>query len=309
MPLAERLGAALLWSGAASVPVGAAFRSPVPMRPVFIVGSGRSGSTLVRRLLVDTRQIHIPPESYVLGPVIRSFATWRYFPWASVVRRVTETFERYPEFHHFEVGLDPIRREQAAAHPESRSLAALIDSIYRAHAALTGAPSRWGDKTPLNVRFLPELHRVFPDARFVHMLRDGCDAVASFLEMGRYDSLRAPAERWRDSVGAVRTFERRHPGAVIEVRYEVLVADPETVVRKLCHALLIDFDPAVLGPASDPAALGDAAVLAHHRRALGSVDAESLGRGRSRFDSAARAELQRLIGPTLAANGYPPADG
>jgi hypothetical protein len=62
------------------------------------------------------------------------------------------------------------------------STGAAIAAIVEAHAERAGKP-RWGDKTPMYMRHLGLLERLFPDAQYVHLVRDGRDAALSFLEM------------------------------------------------------------------------------------------------------------------------------
>ena len=57
-----------------------------------------------------------------------------------------------------------------------------IAAIFETYAEHEGKP-RWGDKTPLYMQQLPLLERLFPDAIWVHLVRDGRDAALSFLEL------------------------------------------------------------------------------------------------------------------------------
>ena len=57
-----------------------------------------------------------------------------------------------------------------------------IAAIFEAYAAKEQKP-RWGDKTPMYMRHLPLLDRLFPTAQYVHLIRDGRDAALSFLRM------------------------------------------------------------------------------------------------------------------------------
>src|SRR5262249_5430083 len=94
---------------------------------------------------------------------------------------------------------------------------AAIAAIFEAYAARVGKP-RWGDKTPMYMRHLPLLERLFPDAQYVHLIRDGRDAALSFLEMpegtyartwARPDTAARFACLWRKEVGDARGLGRR----------------------------------------------------------------------------------------------------
>jgi protein-tyrosine sulfotransferase len=254
---------------------------------------------------MERSALHIPPESYVIGPVVRCYTLWRFGSWEAAVNRALTAFETHPEFVHFDLSLDPVRRSLPRIPHRDRSLATVIDSIYRLHAEVRGRGRvRWGDKTPLNTLYLPEIERVFPDARFVNLIRDGCDVVHSYLEMGRYDTIAAAASRWKTAVEAARSFAQGHAGAVIDVRYEDLVREPGTAMRMICSWLELDCVPRTHGSDSAPLR-DDVGALPHHARVLGPVDESSVGLGRRAFDPASRRELEQLIGPTLLALGYP----
>ena len=84
---------------------------------------------------------------------------------------------------------------------------------------------------------LPLLERLFPDARYVHLIRDGRDTAVSFLSMPAGIVTRTWAHpetagefacQWRAEVEAARALgEPRRARRYLEVRYEALVADPE----------------------------------------------------------------------------------
>jgi hypothetical protein len=57
-----------------------------------------------------------------------------------------------------------------------------LSALFSAYAAKHGKP-RWGDKTPMYMRHLGLVERLFPDAQYVHLIRDGRDAALAFLDM------------------------------------------------------------------------------------------------------------------------------
>jgi hypothetical protein len=155
-------------------------------KPFFIVGSGRAGTSLLRRFLVG-EDVHIPPEMQGMGQLIRSFRqsrwllSWREAVGYAAVGTVTNS-ECTADFKQ-----DGLLRvvERGLNLPKQRhSLASLINCFYIEHANFTGAGvgKRWGDKTPLNSFSLPEINAVFPDARYIHLIRDGADVMKSYLK-------------------------------------------------------------------------------------------------------------------------------
>src|SRR4029450_6951764 len=98
------------------------------------------------------------------------------------------------------------------------------------------------------------LERVFPDARYVHLVRDGRDAALSFFEMRRRPrfnvarprGLASFASHWRLEVEGARQRGSRLAPRYPELRYEDLVREPETELRRICDFLELEFEPAML---------------------------------------------------------------
>ena len=276
-------------------------------RPFFIVGSGRSGNTLMRRVLHSDPQIHIPPETYVLGRAIQLYIRNRYLPWKDLVHLIAALFEFHAEFDKFEISLRPLVARMLAAPPESRSLAFLLNGFYRYHAEQTGNPdSRWGDKTPYNTLALPWILRVFPDAQFVHMVRDGADVVHSYVQAQLQPNVRAAAERWRSSIRAVDQFSRRHPTRCFEVKYETLVRDPTAIMEGVCSFLDIEFHQSMLTSLDHVDGMGDLARYSHLENASRPIETDSIGKGRRKLSADERAAIAPLIDQDLVRLGYQP---
>ncbi len=137
------------------------------------------------------------------------------------------------------VPLDKVR----ARLPDRVPIARAIAAIYEVYAEQQGKP-RWGDKTPMYMRHLMLLRRLFPGAQYVHLIRDGRDAALSFLSLPEgiaFETWAHPrnpagfAALWRKEVAAARRLGRR-VGArrYLEVRYEDLVEDAERVLQAIC---------------------------------------------------------------------------
>ena len=119
--------------------------------------------------------------------------------------------------------------------------------IYAAYAARRGK-SRTGDKTPSYVMHLDLLGGLFPEARFVHVIRDGRDSTLSYLDASFGPTTVAEgALYWRRFVARGRQTGRAlGPARYLEIRYERLVAEPEAELRAVCSFLDLPFDDAML---------------------------------------------------------------
>ncbi len=182
-----------------------------------------------------------------------------------------------------------------------------IGAVYRTYADLRGKP-RYGDKTPAYMQRLDVLERAFPDALYVHLVRDGRDAALSFLAMKRRPrfnwarprGLLSFAAQWRRELEAARRFGARlGSGRYRELRYEDLVADPERELRAVCDFLGLAFEPALLEYHRDV----DASSLLDHP-----LLSQPPGAGRSdwraQLEAAQQARFEAVAGPLLDAYRY-----
>lgn len=208
-----------------------------------IVGSPRSGTTLLRFMLDSHPDLAIPPETWFLpaakqlegrGDALREqfFQTLIAFPPDAPL---------WPE-----LGISEEAFAEALRGIRPFSVAEGLRLFYRMYAARFGKP-RWGDKTPGYSHHLRAIQDLLPEARFIHLVRDGRDAAVSLRERwfspGR--DIEVQARHWRDNVTAARTEGAacRH---FLEVRFENLLRDPETVLRRICAFVELDFHAGML---------------------------------------------------------------
>lgn len=124
-----------------------------------------------------------------------------------------------------------------------------ILAAYRAYARPRGKV-RWGDKTPRYIEHIPLLGRLYPEARFVHLVRDGRDVALSYADVPfGPKSVTKAAQLWASRVSAGMGEGRSlSAGRYIELRYEELVDDPERQASALCDFLGLPFAPDMLEP-------------------------------------------------------------
>jgi LPS sulfotransferase NodH len=229
--------------------------------PLVLLGVSRSGTTLLRVILDRSPGIAIPDESFFVPLLARRHGR------TIDVERFLDDVARLPTVREWGVSVEDVASRVRPGMPTGEAIAA----IYEAYADAAGKP-RWGDKTPMYMRHLPLLEELFPDAQYVHLIRDGRDAALSFVEMPQGTFTRtwahptAPAEfacLWRKEVGDARALGRRiGESRYHEVRYEELVADPESVVATICAFARLPFEPAML----DYAGTVDVSAKPHQQR-------------------------------------------
>ncbi|MEA2434585.1 MAG: hypothetical protein QOG54_2042 [Actinomycetota bacterium] len=208
--------------------------------PFFIVGSARSGTTFLRLTLNAHPEIAVPPESRFITELHKGQGDVE-------VMSFLAKLQGHPRFEAWELPIDVVVRE---FHGTQRvPYATAIRSTYNAYAAHHGK-SRWGDKTPRYILNIPELAKLFGDARFIHLIRDGRDVALSYADVpfGPKNVAKA-AEIWAARVGAgIRDGRALEPGRYLEVLYSDLVEDNEGEIKDITEFIGVDFDPAMLDP-------------------------------------------------------------
>jgi Sulfotransferase family len=236
--------------------------------PFFIVGSPRSGSTLLRMMLVSHSRLTVPPETYFLIPLVKRFRIDRPLTpveLESAVSMMTGSSnpraamadKRQRRISDGELALlrrfwpdlkfgaqDFQRKVYRLTQPYLRDV---VEVVYRRNMEAEGKV-RWGNKTPAYIEILPELARMYPNSRFIHVIRDGRDVAKSLQATGWFGRwLHDNATVWTKALEyQSRWSQSGFRDRILEVRYESLVLDTEATLREICRFLGEDFEPQML---------------------------------------------------------------
>lgn len=212
--------------------------APMPV----IVGAPRSGTTLLRVMLDSHPDLAIPPETgfLTLAPRLRGSGDRlreRFF------HEVTTFGAPSPAWPDFEIPLDTFRDALRQISPFTAS--AGFRAFYRLYAARFGKP-RVGDKTPSYALHIPAIRRVLPEARFIHLIRDGRDVALSLRRMwfSPGHEIETQAAYWRRFVLAARKAGAGAPD-YLEVRYEDLILHTRPTLERICAFLDLAYHPAL----------------------------------------------------------------
>ncbi|TMR00629.1 sulfotransferase [Actinomadura soli] len=217
--------------------------NPQLSRPVFVLGCPRSGTTLLQQMLHSHRRIAFPSETRFVHTAYEARHRFGDLERVANRRALAEWITRggNTKFRVLELDADEVIEEIVHGPP---TLGSALAIVFRAYARRHGKP-RWGDKRPSYFRRVPMLRRMFPDAQFVHLVRDGRDAVSSLMRMPWFEGdIHAAALTWREAVDTgKRLGPRLGAGTFHELRYEDLVTDPRLALVRLCAFLGEEYDP------------------------------------------------------------------
>jgi hypothetical protein len=190
-----------------------------------------------------------------------------------------------------------------------KSYANLVDAVYVEYlATIDASKTRWGDKNIDYVLELPRVVRLFPDAKIVHVIRDGRDVLASYnnVKFGPKGAL-AVAMFWRKRVTTGRRVGRTLGDARYhELVYEQLVEAPDTECRRLCEFLGEAFTPQMLEfhQLNREKELVPAHRLEWHANTLKPVTTDRTGRWRDQLSPDEVKTFEAVAGPALREFGY-----
>lgn len=210
----------------------------------FIVGRGRSGTTLIRSMLASHPEMAIPYESHF--PVTMALAGRRYEQEDTIdtARFLTDLLGHWA-FKRWDLPPEEVVAMFRSEAPED--LPDAIRLVYRTYAKHHGK-SRFGEKTPSFVLHIPLLAHVFPESRFIHIVRDGRDVALSYRQGGwGPKDVEEAAIYWKRFVERGRRDGLKlGPERYLEIRYEDLIDDPENHVHTICRFIDLDFDDQML---------------------------------------------------------------
>lgn len=277
--------------------------------PFFVVSTGRSGTTLLRTILAQHSDLVIPPEWIHLSRLVANYRHWYCVqPWNQVVKLVGSDYSS-PHRYQTQWQLHLSRsfyRSVTSIPVKQRSLAKLIDEIY-VHYGQKNKPNatRWGDKTPINIKHLDLLDAVFPTSKIIHLYRDGRDVVATRYNLGWESTLEESCDLWLDQVSKPLTHPlRSDPQRFFEIRYENFVSQPEATIKKTCDFLELDFVPEMLQHHQNLDAIGTTATLPHHQALKQPINSKSIGKWRRLLTDEEQVYVQQRLRPMLIQLGY-----
>lgn len=272
-------------------------------RPLFIISSGRAGTTLVRSMLAVGGEIAMPPESFKIPIAIRRFLALRCLRWEDMSRLIVALFESSGNFQLWKTDLRPAYPVVINLPERERSLARVVDEVFKCYANQQFPDARlWGDQSPVNTLHLPRIFRTFPEARYLHLLRDGRDAISSMVKRGR--SIEDATSRWIASVRQALALQSRlEPAQFLEIRYEDLVSQPSGTLQSICAFSDIAFTDEMLDFWRSPTTIEDKH-YEHHRNLARPIFTSSIGKWRERLSSSEQEYVRARTTGLLERLGY-----
>ncbi len=281
---------------------------------VFVVGMNRSGTTLLRMMLDAHPELTIPPETHFVPDLIKAVREPGATPEDALA--AMKSAREWGDFGF----TDEQMLARLRGLPKLRPGPA-VRTFYEAYMEQQGKP-RWGEKTPTYVQKMRLIQRALPEARFVHVIRDGRDVALSVLDRTVRDlSAGDVARRWRKKILKARE-DAPQLEHYTEIRYEDLILDTEPVLRRVAEFIDLPWDEAMLSyhersgerlQEMARALPGDGRAkelsverrLATHAMTTKPPSADRVARWRTQMSAEQRADFEAVAAELLEQLGYP----
>ncbi|WP_454063044.1 sulfotransferase family protein [Candidatus Nitrospira salsa] len=214
--------------------------------PIFIVGSGRSGTTLLQ-LMINSH-----PDIFICGEI-------HYFDQILTIKKRLPSIEKIDDLQTFfllvrktygsqflvgvDAVLDQVKRRMIC--DNARTYQMFYRYMLEEGAVAKGA-RRYGEKTPENIRYIDHLIDIFPHAKIIHIIRDPRAVVASLRKVDwSGPSIAINTIKWKLDVLQSQEISKRFR-SYYELRYEDLVADPKKQLTMICRFIGEEFNAKML---------------------------------------------------------------
>jgi hypothetical protein len=272
-------------------------RPSQPKGPIFVVGMNGAGTTMVLDRLNSHPQLYgFRIETKILPYYLSHASRFGDLAVDANFRRLLDEMRSAFPFRKVNAGR-PIEAPEGWQRL-TRTPAAIFDRLMRDLAQREGK-HRWCEKSPIHVLHIPQLAEAWPNAQFLHVIRDGRDCAASFHRRWGYTP-QASVFRWKNRVRAGRQAGLQLGAQrYLEVRYEALTSRPDLEMERVCRFLGVDYDEAMLTSERTAKRVGgidSAEIRANDRSFAGYFTPEQCRR------------MDRIAGAALAELGYQTSD-
>ncbi|MEG4108429.1 sulfotransferase [Microcoleus sp. S13_C5] len=207
------------------------------MQRIFLVGSPRSGTTMLQSLLAAHPEVISFPES-------------KFFHYLLYKKFAGKFPARMEAFFKDEIN----RPDLLQGFDDSQTVGAKVSWFVRVLDGLAAEQNKsiWLEKTPEHIYFIEDIQRLLPDAKFIHILRNSMDTIASLHEatMNSHDlwghgwDLNHCIHRWKEAMLISHKYAKKSNH--ILVKYEEILDNKVKKLEELCHFMGIEYDDRML---------------------------------------------------------------
>jgi hypothetical protein len=273
------------------------YQDTVSKGPLFIVGMPRSGTKLVRDLLNNHPFIYIAEiETNFLQIWQNKWSKYGDLSKLNNFKKFYNKMKKYTYFMYMEENNKLIKYYDWYHLCKDYTIQDVYESLIRHDTNISNHNVIWGDKSPDYLRYLKNLNDLFPEARFIHIIRDVRDYCLSINKTWGKNMLRG-AQRWCNNINEAQKTSKILGSRYIEIKYENLITDSESVLKALCDFLKIDYDNKMINLKKPVENIGDA-------KKLKKIKSDNKDKFIRSMDIETKYKIEAIAGNMLRKNRY-----
>ncbi|MDD5560818.1 MAG: sulfotransferase [Candidatus Omnitrophica bacterium] len=207
------------------------------MDPIFIVGTERSGTNLLRLILNTHSEIAIPHPPHIMKNFSKLEPLYGDMKNDVNFRAFVKDVIRMIELHPYPWGVK-LNAERVFCEARSRDLISVFFSVYNQYLETT-SKARWGCKSTFMIYHIASILQHYPSAKFLYIVRDGRDVAVSAKKsiFNRY-CVYYTAQLWKkeQQIGMY-WLNKLDKDNMLLLKYEGLLSESETTLRSICSFL------------------------------------------------------------------------
>lgn len=274
-------------------------------RPIFIVGTGRCGTTLLASMIGTHSHITITPETAILFHIDQMLKSCSDAE--SLIHRFTQN-SRWMDFQ-----ISPEKFLQRLKGYSILTVPIVMDEFYDCFTEVSNK-LRWGDNTPTYSEILPQITKIWPNAYVIHIFRDGRGVATSWRKVfWGPKNIEESAFLWRKRINKCREDSKLCKN-YLEIKYESLILYPEEKLREICEFIEEPFEKKMLAYYKLDGRNRYLSMIKnqrwkmrkeYHKNLNKPLDMEIAERWRSELNRQQISKFQIIAGDLLAELGYP----
>lgn len=209
---------------------------------MFIIGCERSGTTLLMSMLNCHSKIAIPYESHFIISYYNKLAYYNNLNNDKDKYHMVSDILQHERVIEWDKKIDINKID----YKNCNNFSEIINAIYDEYARLR-YKQVWGDKTPLYSEYMDIINKLFPDSKFIHIIRDGRDVALSLKKLWYQGQLLNGLDYWCKTAFLAHKMGNMLPtDRYYEIHYESLVTDPRLELKGICSFLNIEYEDEML---------------------------------------------------------------
>lgn len=266
--------------------------------PLFIIGMPRSGTKLLRELLNNHPLISIPEiETNFLQVWGKNWQKYGDLSNPANFKKFYEKSLVLPYFMYMKENKKLIKCKDWYHLCQNYTVQNVFETLIRHDANVKYESQKiWGDKSPKYRRYICLLNELFPEARFIHIIRDVRDYCLSIKKAWGKNMFRA-AQRWCNDVSKVQKDIKKFPEKYLEIKYENLITDPDKILKQVCNFLNVEYNPKMQKILKSVENLGDA-------KEIKEIKSDNKMKYEKYMDSETKNKIEAIAANVLKSNCY-----